>query len=95
MVTYVFYKTVLYFDTLLLLFTCLSQDPIKPNDAPPSDELDMEFTLLAKARSIPNLMHTGDVMEQQLSADVMDLLSGDCFPASHAFGVSAEDMQRC
>jgi len=64
---------------------------MKPNDAPPIDKLDMEFTLLARARSNSNLTDTGDVKEGQLSADVTDFLSGNNFPASHAFGVSAED----
>jgi len=39
-------------------------------------------------------MDTGNVKEGQLSADVMDFLSGDNFPASHAFGVSADDLLR-
>jgi len=68
-----------------------TQHQIKSNDTPPIDELDMEFTLLAKARSNPNMMDTGDVKKGQLSDDVMDFLTGDNFPA---FGVSAEDLQR-
>ena len=82
---------------MLCIFYCSClciQDQIKPSNAPPVNELDMEFTLLAEARSNPNLMDTGNVKEGQLSADVMDFLSGDNFPASHAFGVSADDLLR-
>ncbi|XP_065908394.1 low density lipoprotein receptor adapter protein 1-like [Dysidea avara] len=71
-----------------------SMDQIQPKGSPPVNELDMEFTLLAEARSHPNLMDTGDVKEGQLSADVTDFLSGDNFPASHAFGASVDDLLR-
>lgn len=70
------------------------QDQIQPQKNASANELDMEFTLLAEARSHPNLMDTGDVKKEQLSADVFNFLSGDNFPASHAYGVSADDLLR-
>ena len=80
-------------DVIVVFCLCI-QDQIQPKGSPPVNELDMEFTLLAEARSHPNLMDTGDVKEGQLSADVTDFLSGDNFPASHAFGASVDDLLR-
>jgi len=73
--------------------TC-TQLQLKSNDTPPTNELDasMEFTLLAKARSNPNLIDTGDVKEEQLGDDMMDFSSGgNNFPA---IGVFVKDFQR-
>jgi len=57
-------------------------------------ELDAAFTLLAEARSNPNLMDTGGVKEGQLSADVMDFLGGDLTTPNQALGSSADDLMR-
>ena len=54
----------------------------------------MEFTLLAEARSNPNLMDTGGIKEGKLSDDVVDFLGGDLTTPNQALGSSADDLMR-